>query len=59
MSNIWHDMTPSRIKPEDFICVWAKNKTVLANQNGADGYALEKLYTTKENENKPITFFEF
>ena len=21
MSNIWHDMTPSRIKPEDFICV--------------------------------------
>lgn len=45
--------------PEDFICVWAKNKTVLVNQNGADGYALEKLYTTKENENKPITFFEF
>jgi len=21
MSNIWHDMTPGRIKPEDFICV--------------------------------------
>ena len=21
MSNIWHDSSPERIKPEDFICV--------------------------------------
>lgn len=45
--------------PDDFVCVWAKEKPVLANQFGADGKALEKLYTTKHNKNKPITFFEF